>query len=158
MATAYFDSSAFVKLLVDEPGSDLAARLWDEVDVVVSSRLADPEVHAALAAALRAGRLTEEAELRARTVWAEYWSATRVVELTEPVGASAASLTAELVLGGADAVHLASALVLTGAAPVMVAWDVRLRTAAAAAGLAVAPARGRTPEGRPTSTASTSEA
>ncbi len=52
MAIVYFDSSAFVKLVVDEDGSDLAALLWDGCDAAVASRLAYPEVRAALAARL----------------------------------------------------------------------------------------------------------
>jgi len=44
----YLDSSAFVKLVVEEDGSDLAAALWDGCDAAVSSRLAYPEVRAAL--------------------------------------------------------------------------------------------------------------
>jgi hypothetical protein len=31
MSLVYFDASAFVKLLAEEPGSDLAAQLWDDV-------------------------------------------------------------------------------------------------------------------------------
>lgn len=54
MAIVYFDSSAFLKLLIEQDGSDLAAALWDGCDVAVSSRLAYPEVRAALAAAGRA--------------------------------------------------------------------------------------------------------
>ena len=53
----YFEGSAFVKLVVDESGIELAAELWDGCDAAVSSRLAYPEVRAALAAAGRAGRL-----------------------------------------------------------------------------------------------------
>lgn len=139
LAIVCFDSSAFVKLLVEEPGSDLAARLWDEADVVVASRLAFPEVHAALAAARRAARFDPAADRRARRDWEEFWSATRVVELTAAVAAGAAALARKLVLGGADAVHLASAMTMVDAAPILVAWDVRLRTAALEAGLAVAP-------------------
>lgn len=37
MAIVYFDSSAFVKLLVEEDGSDLSAALWDGCDTAVSS-------------------------------------------------------------------------------------------------------------------------
>ena len=44
MAVVYFDASAFVKLLVDEDGTDLAVDLWDGCDAAVSSRLAYPEV------------------------------------------------------------------------------------------------------------------
>lgn len=139
MAVTCFDSSAFVKLLVEEEGSDLAARLWDEADVVVASRLAVPEVSCALAAAGRAGRLDPAAEQRARLDWSELWSATRAVELTEAIASAASALAGWLVLGGADAVHLASALTLFEAEPILVAWDARLRTAAVKAGLVVAP-------------------
>lgn len=140
MAVVCFDSSAFVKLIVEETGSDIAARLWDEADVVAASRLAFPEVGAALAAARRAARLDVAAERRAHRDWEEFWSATRVVEVTVAVADSAARLARRLVLGGADAVHLASAMTMVDAQPILVAWDVRLRTAAVQAGLVVAPA------------------
>lgn len=52
-AVVYFDASAFVKLVVHEPGSELAVELWPTCEVAVSSRLAYPEVRAALAAARR---------------------------------------------------------------------------------------------------------
>ena len=64
MALVYFDSSAFVKLVVEEEDSDLAATLWDGGDAAVSSRLAYPEVRATLAAAGRDGRLAAEHVLR----------------------------------------------------------------------------------------------
>lgn len=44
MAIVYFDSSALVKLLVEEDDSDIAAALWDGCDAAVSNRLAYPEV------------------------------------------------------------------------------------------------------------------
>jgi predicted nucleic acid-binding protein len=53
MPRVYFDSSALVKLVVQEEGSDLAADLWDSCDAALASRLAYPEVRAALAAAGR---------------------------------------------------------------------------------------------------------
>lgn len=42
MAIVYFDSSAFVKLLVEEDGTDVAAALWDGCDAAFSSRIAYP--------------------------------------------------------------------------------------------------------------------
>jgi uncharacterized protein len=53
VALVYFDSSALVKLVVEEVGSALAADIWDGCDAALSSRLAYPEVRAALAAAGR---------------------------------------------------------------------------------------------------------
>jgi hypothetical protein len=39
LALVYFDASALVKLLVEEPGSGLAGDLWDGCDAALSSRL-----------------------------------------------------------------------------------------------------------------------
>ena len=61
-----------------------------------------------------------------------------MVELTAAI-AEAATLTGTLVVGGADAVHLASALTLVDADPILISWDIRLRTAAMEAGVVVAP-------------------
>jgi uncharacterized protein len=53
MALVYFDSSALVKLVIEETGTALVAELWDGCDAALASRLAYPEVRAALAAAAR---------------------------------------------------------------------------------------------------------
>jgi len=37
MTIVYFDGSAFVKLVVEEDGSEVAATLWDGCDAAVSS-------------------------------------------------------------------------------------------------------------------------
>jgi hypothetical protein len=135
----YFDSSAFVKLVVDEEGSELAAALWDGCDAAVSSRLAYPEVRAALAAAGRNHRLDPDAQRRAEVAWEEFWSATRAVELTETITAHAGDLAGKHALRGADAVHLASALAI-GDDPLFAVWDQRLRSGAETIGINVAPA------------------
>lgn len=63
-------------------GSELAAELWDGCDAAVSSRLAYPEVRAALAAAGRNHDLDPVGQAAAEDAWEDYWSATRPVELT----------------------------------------------------------------------------
>jgi len=140
MAIVYFDSSAFVKLLVEEDGSDIAAVLWDGCDAAVSSRLAYPEVRAALAAAGRSRRLSPRDQRRAETGWEGYWAATRTVELTEVVTAHAGELASQHALRGADAVHLASLLAVGAAQTLFAVWDQRLRAGAQAAGVRLAPA------------------
>ncbi len=141
MAVIYFDSSALVKLLAEEAGSGLAAELWDGCDAAVSSRLAYPEVRAALAAAGRNHDLDPAGQAAAEDAWEEYWSATRPVELTRAVEQSAGQLAARHALRGADAVHLASALAVSQPGLILAAWDRRLRDGAAAAGLTITPAR-----------------
>ncbi|WP_067975255.1 type II toxin-antitoxin system VapC family toxin [Mycolicibacter icosiumassiliensis] len=137
MAIVYFDSSAFVKLLIEEDGSDIAAALWDGCDAAASSRLAYPEVLAALAAAGRAHRIRADEQLQAQAMWEEFWAATRAVELTEDIAHHAGQLAATHALRGADAVHLASALAIDGA--VFAVWDQGLRTAGHEAAIRLAP-------------------
>lgn len=141
MPLIYFDSSAFVKLLVEEAGSDIAAQLWDGCDAALSSRLAYPEVRAALAAACRNHDLDADDLESAERAWAEYWAATRPVELTPAVERHAGDLARLHALRGADAVHLASALAIGDADLVLAVWDRRLHAGALSVGLGVAPAR-----------------
>lgn len=141
MPIVYFDSSAFVKLLVEEDGSEVAAALWNGADAAVSSRLAYPEVRAALGAAGRARRLAPASLKRAERVWETFWAATRAVELSDRVTADAGHLASRHALRGADAVHLASALAIGPDNVVFAVWDRRLRDAAIAADLPVAPTR-----------------
>ena len=134
----YFDSSAFVKLVVEEEGSELAAALWDGCDAAVSSRLAYPEVRAALAAAGRDHRLALADQDRAERAWEDYWAATRAVELTKDVTAHAGHLAGQHALRGADAVHLASLLAVGARDTLFAVWDQRLRTGARSVGVQVA--------------------
>ena len=140
MAIVYFDSSAFVKLVIGEAGSDLAAALWDGCDAAVSSRLAYPEVRAALAAGGRAGRLDPGEQRHAESLWEDFWAATRPVELTDAIAAQAGELASRHSLRGADAVHLASLLAVSSTETVFAVWDHRLRTGAQAVGVRLAPA------------------
>ena len=140
MPLVYFDSSALVKLVADEAGSDLAARLWDGCDAALASRLAYPEVRAALAAAARNHDLDEDDLAAAEQIWEDYWPAVRPVELTQAVEQRAGQLAPRHALRGAGAVHLASALALGDPELIVAVWDRRLHAGARAAGLRVAPA------------------
>ncbi|MGF1661249.1 MAG: type II toxin-antitoxin system VapC family toxin [Kineosporiaceae bacterium] len=138
MPILYFDASALVKLLVDETGSETAAGLWDAADLVACSLLGHVEVRAALAAAHRAGRLTDSDHREQVRAWTEdYWPAIAQVPLTPPTADRAGEIASERTLRGADAVHVASAGALPDA--IVVAWDRRLREGAATHGLEVAP-------------------
>ena len=139
MAIVYFHSSAFVQLLVKEEGTALAATLWDGCDAAVSSRLSFSEVCAALAAAGRAGRLSDADQRRAEVAWKGYWAAVRPVELTDAVSAQAGVLAGRHALRGADAVHLASLLAVGVSPTVFAVWDEQLRRAALAVQARLAP-------------------
>jgi uncharacterized protein len=140
VAIVYFDSSAFVKLLVEEEGTDLVVQLWDGCDAALSSRLAYPEVRAALAAAYRNHTLDRNGLEAALQIWEEFWSATRPVKLRTEVERHAGELAQLHSLRGADAVHLASALTVPKLDLVVAVWDKRLHAGARAEGLSTAPA------------------
>lgn len=140
MALVYFDSSAFIKLLVEEHGSDLAVAAWDGCDAALSSRLAYPEVRAALSAAGRANRLAPSQQQHAEIAWEGYWASTRPVELTEAVTAHAGQLAGRHALRGADAIHLASVLAVDPTHTLFAVWDQRLRDGAQSEGVHLIPA------------------
>ena len=139
MAVVFFDTSALVKLVVEEPGSDVVAALWDDCDLAVASRLAYPEVRAALAAAGRNHELEGEALAACLPNWERTWAELRPVELTARVAQAAGRLAERRHLRGADAVHLASALEVGTRHLVMAVWDRRLHAGALAERLSVAP-------------------
>lgn len=140
MRAVYFDTSALIKLLVAEEGRVEALALWAGCDLTVTSLLTYPEVCAALAAIRRNRRLTNRSYTAAADTWEETWAALRPIRLTEVIGLLAGTLARQRVLHGADAVHLATALAIPTEHVVLATWDHRLRDAALAEGLAVAPA------------------
>jgi predicted nucleic acid-binding protein len=139
MAIVYFDSSALVKLVVEEEGSNIASALWDGCDAALSSRLAYPEVCAALAAAHRNQDLDDRGFAMAARDWDEFWAATRQVELTVDVERRAGELAKRRGLRGADAVHLASALAIESPSLLVAVWDRRLHDGVVAEHLNAAP-------------------
>jgi uncharacterized protein len=139
MTVAYLDASALVKLVVDEQGSEDVAQLWDGADSVLTSRVAHPEVRAALAAAHRDARLDVTAYQRTKADWAEFHRALRLVEVTSELEREAGELAEQHALSGFDAVHLASALTIAAMPVVLATWDARLHRAAQASGLATLP-------------------
>jgi len=96
---AYFDTSALLKLVIAEDGADQAELLWQSVGEVVVSRLAWPEAVAALAAAQRGRRLTDEiiappsvlcdcaSTVAPRSAWRIAWSITPPI--LRPISTSA---------------------------------------------------------------------
>ena len=138
---AYFDTSAVIPTIIDEPASVACVRLWDEADRVISVRLLYPEARAALARAHRMNRLTLR-QLAAATD--ELDAAVREVDNVE-MGAELARHAGELAqrheLRGYDAVHLAAAVTARSADLVVVTGDNDLARAAQSVGLLVAHAR-----------------
>lgn len=136
---AVFDTSAILKLLLDEPGRIDAVTAWSLADSPVVSRLAYVETVAGLAAARRTGRLDPHSHAEALHGFERAWADTLVIELGDELARRAGSLAETYGLTAGDAVQLASAFETGSSETVLVAWDRRLRTAATAAGLALFP-------------------
>jgi predicted nucleic acid-binding protein len=137
----YFDTSALLKLVIAEDGADQAELLWEAAGEVVVSRLAWPETVAALAAARRGRRLTDEDHRIAIGALRSCFDRCTTVSVADRLVDRAADLAADLHLRAADAIHLATALAVMEADSLFVTWYRRLRLAAVQAGLASAPAQ-----------------
>jgi predicted nucleic acid-binding protein len=125
----YLDTSAFVPLLVAEPGSAACRRFWDDADAVVSSRLLYVEAAAALAQAHRMERLTDGQQERALELLDRLWAEVDVVEVDQPLVLAAAAAARRLAQRGYDAVHCASAEQLADDDLVAASGDRRLLAA-----------------------------
>ena len=139
---AYFDTSAIIPLIINEPSSDRCNRMWDESSRVVSVRLLYPEARAALAKAERMGRLS--ATQRAAAVVELETIITQVdhIEVTEPLAHRAGELAQAHGLRGYDAVHLAAASAVADSDVVLVTGDTDLAKAATSIGIAVSVTNG----------------
>jgi predicted nucleic acid-binding protein len=136
--TTYFETSAILKLLVTEEGSDQGDALWDSADFLATSRLAYAETRAALAAAHRAGRLTMSGLKDAKGALEDRFRDLHNVEVTPEVVRSAGDLAEAHSLRGYDAINLASALALETPGLILVTWDQDLARAGRRVGLGLA--------------------
>jgi uncharacterized protein len=137
---AYVDTSAFVPLLVAEPSTAMAQRLWSEADRVVAVSPLYAEARAALARAGRLGRITDDQLVHVVNALDGLYDQLDVVHPDDALVRHAGDLAERQALRGYDAVHLAAAHRISGADDdvVVIAGDRALLDAAHATGLAVA--------------------
>ena len=126
MAAVYLDSSAIVKLIVDEPESAALVASLDPDSRHVTNRIATVEVMRAAArhGGVDAGRILSVLD------------ALDMIELTEDVATRAGSI-APADLRSLDAIHLASAIGIRRELTSFIAYDARLVAAAMAHALPV---------------------
>ena len=120
---AYFDTSAVVRLIVEEPGTDIALRVFLQAETVATVRMTFAEVSAALARASRLGRLTADAHDRALAGLESVWAQMDVLEVDDDLVRAAGALARDHALRGYDAVHCAAALRVTSGTTVALAGD-----------------------------------
>ncbi len=137
----YFDTSAFIPLIIDEPNSNSCERLWDEATRTVSVRLLYAEAQAALARAQRLGRLTRGGLASAVALLDDLSAQVDHVDITDRLVRTAGALAEEQLLRGYDAVHLAAAQAVADMDTVFASGDQQLIAVASHLGLIVAPGR-----------------
>ena len=108
----FFDTSALAKRYIEEPGSeeieDLFLSLASEIFVCT---LAFPEFAAALGRKVREKEIAKKAAIRAVKEFEKDWQGLYIkIPISDTLAESAASLSIQYPLKGADAVQLAAAV------------------------------------------------
>ncbi len=134
----YLDTSAWVKLFIEETGSDKVRQIIDDCTAVCTHLITYAEMHAAFAMARRMHRLTEASLQTAINNFDLEWQHTMAVSVDEPLIRRAASLALVYHLRGYDSVHLAAAEMLKKQSAmrlVFASFDGELNSAAQALGI-----------------------
>lgn len=133
----YCDTSALIKLYVDETHSGAVTKALSETDAIATSLLAYPETRATLARAQRDKRLRPSDFRQALAQFQQDWASYVVLDTHQALMLHAGELAEHHALRGADAIHLASAIQLAHdlqSSPkpmVFLAFDIQLARAAA---------------------------
>ncbi len=108
----YLDTSALVKLYVQEEGSAVVREEVARAVAVAVSRIAYAEARAAFARRAREGALSPEDLRRVVIAFNADWETVLCIELTEGISRQAGELAETMALRGFDSLHLASAVAL----------------------------------------------
>jgi predicted nucleic acid-binding protein len=131
----FFDTSAFVKRYVSEPGTDAVLAWCDQATEIGLSGIALPEMISAFCRLHREGRITDTQYRQLKSLLLADIEDAAICDLTPAVlGLTISSLETN-VLRGMDAIHIGSAVALK--ADVFISADKRQRDAAVRAGLRV---------------------
>lgn len=126
----YFDTSALVKLYVEEEGSELVADYSRRCIFVATSKVAFAEARAAFARARREGILDVQAYRHVVDSFNEDWPAYFALGVSDSVLQRVNTLVDKYPLRGFDALHLASAMILSrrldGEDLLVACWDAKL--------------------------------
>ena len=137
----YLDTSAWLKLYIEEAGTELVSKAITEAEQVCTHLIAYTELRAALAKAQRMNRLTAEQKAMLLPVIEQDWETLNVILPTEMLIKRAAHLADQFGLRGYDSVHLAAAeaisLQIMPQTLIFACFDKQLNEAAKALGMQV---------------------
>lgn len=105
----YLDTSALVKLYIEEDGSEQVSALYEQAISVGSHQIAFVEFHAALARRHREGDLRNQDFEAAKQSFTTHWADYLQVQTNQALLGSAAELAEAFALRAYDSVHLAAA-------------------------------------------------
>jgi predicted nucleic acid-binding protein len=131
-----------IKLLVEEPGSDIANQAYDSSAAASTSAVAYLEASSALARMQKGARLSSQAYRAALHDRDELWAELEVHAVTDSLIGAASRAAAEHALRAYDCLHLATIATFADAERVTVAcWDRDLRMAVSEYGFTLLPDR-----------------
>ncbi|MSQ73553.1 MAG: PIN domain-containing protein [Betaproteobacteria bacterium] len=131
----FFDSSAFVKRYVSEPGTDIVLGWSDRASEIVLSAIALPEIISAFCRLRRESKITDTQYRQLKSALMADIEDAALCDLTPAVLAQAVASLESHPLRGMDAIHIGSAVVLK--ADVFVSSDQAQCKAASGSGLRV---------------------
>ena len=131
----FFDTSAFVKRYVSEPGTDAVLAWCDQATEIGLSGILLPEMISAFCRLHREARITDTQYRQLKSLLLADIEDAAICDLTPAVLGLAISSLEMNVLRGMDAIHIGSAVALK--ADIFISADKRQRDAAARAGLRV---------------------
>ena len=109
IALRYLDTSAWLKLYVEEDGSEAVHAAVEQAEQTCTHLIAYAELRAALAKAQRMNRLTAEQKAVLLPVIEQDWETLNVILPTEMLIKRAGNLADQFGLRGYDSIHLAAA-------------------------------------------------
>ncbi|HMV29457.1 MAG TPA: type II toxin-antitoxin system VapC family toxin [Anaerolineales bacterium] len=138
----YIDTSAIIKLFIQESYSDEIRSLVEVADLVATGLITRAETAAGINRLTRMGVLDQESCEIALGNFRKDWGEYHRIQVTEQIVIRADFLTGQYSLRGYDAIHLACALTwseLLGAPVSLATFDKELYAAAKKSGLEVFP-------------------
>ena len=143
MSLLYLDTSAWLKIYVEETGTDVVTHAVNRAEIVCTHLLAYAELRAALARAEREQRITAVDRQQIVQAIDSHWPSMNIVQPTEILIRRAADLSERHELRGFDSIHLAAgealALQVMPMPTLFASFDRKLNQAAKALGLEVLP-------------------
>lgn len=105
----YLDTSALVKLYIDEPNRDNVMHALKNAKVIASHKISFVEIHAAFARLQRENKLSENDLQLCKNSFSSDWKSYLQVEISDRLLQKAADYAEAFSLRAYDSVHLAAA-------------------------------------------------